>query len=256
MKFPILHVVSLAPVLLGCSCATSNSVINLSHYDERHPQFAAMVEQGMIGAIHEATYPPLQVDTAYGERQDEAVRAGLSWGAYHFGDGTNPIRQADHFLDVVESKWRQSAASLPRHGVLLVLDFERNDHYPGGDMRVDQAAAFVQRVHERTGLYPGLYASENRIKKILAGPNVDPASKSVLEHCWLWIANYHHTPESTSPWGHWDLWQYTGDGVCDLPRSSYPIAAGNIRAAERNIFHGSAGSLRGFWEKHAWQPSI
>jgi hypothetical protein len=52
------------------------------------------------------------------------------------------------------------------------------------------------------------------------------------------------------------MWQYTGDGKCDLrPRSSYPIRAANIPKAERNIFRGSDAALEAFWQDHAWQPA-
>ena len=45
------------------------------------------------------------------------------------------------------------------------------------------------------------------------------------------------------------MWQYTGDGVCDLPRSTHPKNIANIKNAERNMFRGSpergAGLLAG-----------
>ncbi len=248
----------LLPAILLCPLAAaiagdSNAVVNMSHYDTVRPEFTTMARQGVVAAIHEATYPRLQVDAAYGQRQEEALKAGLYWGAYHFGDATNPVAQADHFMDVVENRWRQASAASSRHGVMLVLDFEENHHYPGGTMRVDQAVAFVERVRKKTGRYPGLYSNENRIKTILNSPSVDAKTKDVLRSCWLWIANYHRTPTATAPWPRWDLWQYTGDGVCELPRSLFPIAAANLRPAERNMFHGSTGELRTFWDSHAWQ---
>ena len=53
--------------------------------------------------------------------------------------------------------------------VLLVLDFEKNGHYPGGTMRVDQAVTFVERIRQRTGKYPGVYGSEYRLRAMLNG---------------------------------------------------------------------------------------
>src|SRR3954451_860588 len=85
--------------LLFPTCAFSaNSVVNMSHYDLMRPNFAAMAHEGVVGVIHEATFPRLQRDSKYAERQRAAVEAGLLWGAYHFGDATDPVRQADHFL--------------------------------------------------------------------------------------------------------------------------------------------------------------
>ncbi len=243
---------ALSLFLLG-GCA-SNTVVNLSHYDEARPQFARMASEGIVGVIHEATFPVRRVDDAYANRQNTALADGLLWGAYHFADATDPVRQADHFLDTVASRWRESGGTRRSPGVLLVLDFEVNDHYPGGTMRVDQAVAFVERIHERTGKYPGLYTNENRVKRVIDSPTVDPALKRRLARCWLWIANYHHRPAHTAPWSRWSMWQYTGDGTCDLPRSSHPISLGGMKNAERNFFAGSASSLRSFWKEHAWQP--
>ena len=178
----------------------------------------------------------------------------MLWGAYHFGDSTDPIRQAEHFLQVVAGNWRGPA--IQPSGVLLVLDFEKNGHYPGGTMRADQAARFVERIKQRTGKYPGVYGSENRLRAVLNAPGVSRADKAILGNCWLWIANYHYQPTASSPWSNWRLWQYTGDGKCDLrPRSAYPIRVANIARAERNIFRGSNESLAAWWQDHAWLPA-
>src|SRR4051812_15503262 len=150
----------LAAIIIPCVAFADNSVVNLSHYDLMRPDFNAMKSQGILGVIHEATYPRYERDARYAERQAAAMNAGLLWGAYHFADATNPVRQADHFLNVVENSMPHTRPDQRPPGVLLVLDFEKNGHYPGGTMRVDQAVAFVERIHEKTGNYPGLYGSE------------------------------------------------------------------------------------------------
>ena len=239
-------------LVLPISAFAANSVVNMSHYDRMRPDFAGMKAEGIIGVIHEATYPRLERDTYYRERHASAARAGLLWGAYHFGDATNPIQQADHFLRTVSA----SAAYSGANGVLLVLDFEKNGHYPGGSMRADQAAAFVERIRERTGNYPGVYMSEYRIRQMLGSSKVSSVDKRSLSNCWLWIANYHFEPRATVPWARWHLWQYTGDGKCDLrPRSAYPKGVANMRNAERNIFRGTPAALESFWVANAWHPS-
>jgi len=242
----------LAPV---CAFAGSN-VVNLSHYDMMRPDFDAMKREGIIGVIHEATYPRLQRDAKYLDRQMGALRSGLLWGAYHYADGTDPVRQADHFLSVVSNAWAQAnPVTRPSSGVLLVLDFEKNGHYPGGTMRPDQAVAFVERIRERTSVYPGIYGSEYYLRQALNSPRVSAAQKKTLTNCWLWIANYHKEPRATAPWSFWALWQYCGDGKCGLPRSAYPISVANVRKAERNIFRGTQSDLQDFWQRRAWQPT-
>src|SRR5256714_3283737 len=243
MRLSILRAAALFFSLPACAFAGSN-VVNLSHYDMMRPDFAAMKREGIVGVIHEASYPRLERDAKYLDRQMGALQAGLLWGAYHYGDATDPVRQADHFLNVVAGAWAQAGSTARSPGVLLVLDFEKNGHYPGGTMRVDQAVAFVERIKQRTGKYPGVYGSENRLRAVMDAPGVSRADKAVLGNCWLWIANYHYQPTATSPWSHWRLWQYTGDGKCDLrPRSSYPIRVANIARAERNILRGSVEAL-------------
>src|ERR1051326_7572085 len=89
-------------LLSPCAHAT-NAVVNMSHYDLMRPDFVRMANEGIVGVIHEATFPRLRLDDRYYERQEAAQEAGLLWGAYHFADATNPIRQADHFMDSVAS---------------------------------------------------------------------------------------------------------------------------------------------------------
>lgn len=258
MKMSILRLLILT-IALPLSAFGGNSVINMSHYDLVRPDFVGMKSQGIVGVIHEATYPRFERDVRYRERQDDALRAGLLWGAYHFADGTDPIRQADHFLNVVSST-RPISFAVPdtedrRPGVLLVLDFEKNGHYRGGTMSVSQAVAFVERIKERTGKYPGLYCSEYRLRQMMYGNGVSAAQREALSNCWLWIANYHFQPRNTSPWRMWHLWQYCGDGKCDLrPRSMYPVSMANLRRAERNIFNGNNVALVTFWRENAWYP--
>src|SRR5438045_6086945 len=130
MRFFFNRLSFLLVALVASSALAGNSVVNLSHYDLMRVDFELMKREGVLAVIHEATYPRFDRDSYYGTRQTAAARAGLLWGAYHFGDGTDPIRQAEHFLGVVESQWR--GPGLRPKGILLVLDFEKNGHYPGG----------------------------------------------------------------------------------------------------------------------------
>jgi len=243
----------LISLALPLAAPAANSILSLSHYDENGMDFSDLQRSGLEGIIHEATYPT-EYDAKYAYRQSEAMRAGLLWGAYHFGNGTDGRRQADTYLDFVAARWVQAHNPAQPSGVLLVLDAEQNTHYPGGNMNVEQAVRFIERVHERTGTYPGLYSNEYWLKRVFNNPSIDAGSRQALCRCWLWIANYHKPPASTAPWPSWALWQYTGDGVCGLPRSSFPIDFGPLRRVERTIFSGDHASLHHFWNEHAWLP--
>ncbi|MFN2475030.1 MAG: glycoside hydrolase family 25 protein [Chthoniobacterales bacterium] len=254
MKRTLCCIAVLWQTLQACALA-SNSVVNLSHYDLIQPDFAQMQREGIVGIIHEATFPRAVRDDKYVARQVAATQAGLLWGAYHFADASDPVRQADFLLSTVSASSRTAVPGGRPNEVLLVLDFEKNGHYGGGTMRPEQAVAFAERIRQRTGKYPGIYSGEYRIRQVLNSPAVSAANKSILTRCWLWVANYHYEPNDVAPWNQWTLWQYTGDGVCDLPRASYPKNAANVRNAERNIFRGSPGAVVEFWREHAWRPS-
>ena len=256
MKFPLICILALLQALQLSALAMSNSVVNMSHYDTMRVDFDRMRNEGIVGAIHESSYPPFVRDDKYFRRQVDATRAGLLSGAYHFANARDPIRQADFFVDTVASAWRRADPSGRPEQVLMVLDFEKNGHYPGGTMNVEQAVKFVERVRQRTGKYPGFYSNENRIRTVLNSPSVSPAYQRVLANCWLWVANYTYTPRDMSPWNRWHMWQYTGDGKCLLrPRSQFPKSVANIKNAERNMFYADRGSLRQFWRQHGWTVS-
>src|SRR3712207_7800597 len=78
-------------VALPLTAFASNSVVNLSHYDLMRVDFDRMREQGIVGVIHEATYPRNVRDDKYAARQGQATRAGLLWGAYHFANASDPV---------------------------------------------------------------------------------------------------------------------------------------------------------------------
>ena len=119
MKIFVTRILLVLQVFQVCAVA-SNSVVNLSHYDLMRVDFERMKSEGIAGVIHEATYPRFDRDSYYGSRQDAATRAGLLWGAYHFGDATDPVRQADHFLDMLPVS--SNSKERPAHGCTRASD--------------------------------------------------------------------------------------------------------------------------------------
>src|SRR5690348_9586402 len=90
------------------------------------------------GMIHRA-YQGLGADTKFESRVKEAKAAGLLAGIYLLGLPGDPIKQADTLI-----------AAGQRTGVtLLALDIE--DVNPKKFMSLDDAALFIERVHEKTG---------------------------------------------------------------------------------------------------------
>lgn len=185
----------------------NGTIIDLSHFNV-HPDFDLARGDGVLAVIHKATQGISFVDPAYDSHRSAAC--DLPWGAYHFGDGTDGAAQADFFL-------RKTGGAR-----LLALDFEQNPN--GVSMTLDQARAFVTRVEQVTGRWPGLYGGDY-LKRLLGG-----AKDPVLGNCWLWLAQYGAEAILPANWASWTLWQYTssatvaGIGRCDRSRFNGTVA--------------------------------
>jgi lysozyme len=203
--------------------AETNVIIDLSHHNGK-VDLALAAGDGIMGVIHKATQGLSFVDPEYLKNRDNALDAGLLWGAYHFGTGSDGVAQADFFLKTVR----------PDERTLLVLDLENNPQGPSMDL--EEARAFVTHVAERTGRFPGLY-SGHYIKGLL-GTNKDP----VLAQCWFWLAQYGPTPVVPHNWERWTLWQYT-DGAM----GSDPHTVEGVGRCDRDKFNGDETGLRALW---------
>jgi len=202
-----------------------NAVIDLSHHNGT-PDFQKIAADGIVGVIHKATQGTKNVDPTYATRRQGALDAGLLWGAYHFGTGSDGIMQAEHFLDVVQ----------PDATTLLVLDFESNPQGPS--MTLEEARAFVTHVQSQSGsgTFPGFYSGHD-IKNLL-GSGTDP----ILANCWFWLAQYGPTPVVPVNWPTWTLWQYT-DGAAGPD----PHQVDGVGLCDRETFNGADADLRALW---------
>src|SRR5258707_2475619 len=86
MKSSMFRSAALLFLIPVCAFSATN-VLNLSHYDMMRPDFATMKRQGIVGVIHEATYPPFVRDPKYLDRQmgDGHVKSSHKahlWGMY------------------------------------------------------------------------------------------------------------------------------------------------------------------------------
>ena len=202
---------------------TTNAVIDMSHHNSQE-NFSAAANSGIVGIIHKASQGVGGPDPTYKGRRDAAKAAGLLWGAYHFGTGSDGVSQAEFFLSNVGDV----------NDTLLVLDLEGNP--TGPSMSLVEARAFVTHVKQEAGRWPGLY-SGHYLKEEL-GAQDDP----VLKQCWLWLAQYGPTPVIPSNWADWTMWQYT-DGA----HGPDPHAVPGIGYCDRDLFNGSLDELKTFW---------
>jgi lysozyme len=201
-----------------------NVVVDISHHNGNVDLNKAQ-QAGIVGVIHKGTQGTGMIDNQYGVNRQKAAAAGLLWGAYHFGTNADGVAQANFFLSKINADKE----------TLLVLDYEPNGN---STMTLSQAKAFVSRVNEVTGRFPGLY-SGSLIKQQLGGKPPDP----ILSQCFLWLAQYGPQPNNIpATWSAWTLWQYT-DGVA----GPAPHAVDGIGPCDRDQFNGTLAQLQSLW---------
>jgi lysozyme len=205
----------------------TNCIIDLSHHNVP-TSFHNAAAAGIKACIHKASQGTVNKDPVYRDRRARCGLVGIKWGAYHFGTGTDGVAQADHFLE----------AAAPVAGDILVLDIEQDNQGPS--MTVAQAVAFVERIHAKTGKWPGIYYG-HYLKEHLTTPN------PTLAKCWGWISRYsEHEPIPQASWSGYTMWQYTDGAVGPGPHTVPGI--GNC---DRDKFHGTEAEFEAFWAAHS-----
>ena len=204
--------------------AEINAVIDLSHHNGTVDLQAAKGD-GILGVIHKATQGLAFKDPTYQINRQKAKDAGLLWGAYHFGTGSDGVSQAEFFLNVMQ----------PSPQDLLVLDFEHNPQ--GTTMTLEEARGFVTHIQAATGRIPGIYGGS--LLKELLGTSTDP----VLASCWLWLSQYGPTAVVPVNWPKWTMWQYTDGAAGPIPHE-----VAGIGRCDRNKFSGTVAELATFWK--------
>lgn len=200
-------------------------VLDVSHFNEI-TSLEKVFAYGIRGIIHKATQGESYADPNYAQTRKGAVAAGFLWGAYHFADNTDPVKQAQHFVNIAD----------PDPRTLMALDFE-----PNGDstMTLANARAFMEELERLIGRKAVLY-SGNLIKETL-GSTKDSfwASRN------LWLAEYgpkQILPASWETSGAW-LWQFS-DGVINRNGYTVPGVTGQV---DLNSYAGSDEQLTLTW---------
>ena len=113
---------------------------------------------------------------------EQAISLGKLWGVYHYVGGQGAVAEADFFVDSV-SNWVGKG--------VLVIDWEQGQNAAWGDL--GYLEALVERVIERTGVAPVIYASQS----------VFPWELAKRLGCGAWVAQYANndaTGYQESPW--------------------------------------------------------
>ncbi|MEM5432175.1 glycoside hydrolase family 25 protein [Cupriavidus oxalaticus] len=215
----------------GALAGTIDVVIDINH-DNRFDAVKAF-NAGVRAVIHKASEGATFQDPKYRHRRDQALAAGLLWGAYHFSSSRPANLQADNFLAVAQ--WGDPAVDNSR--TLFCLDFEPSTSGP--DMTLDQAHDFVTRVKDKTGRWPMIYGG-NMLRDAVQAHGADP----ILKNCPLWYARYRNQPIGipVDTWPRFTLWQYTDGNLGPSPHA-FP----GLDATDRDCYSGTEAQLKAEW---------
>ena len=191
-------------------------------------------DKRVVAIIHRATIGN-RLDQKYAERKFEAKKRGYKWGAYHVGKPGDGLAQADFFLETVK----------PDADDLLALDLESTDSEKY--ISFQDARVFVNRIKEKTGHYPIIYANNFVINAI----NQQAFEDDVLARTLLWYARFKSTVTDFPKglWTTYTFWQFSSEINC-LPNNRdaclYTVP-GTAYDMDVNVFNGTVEELKRKW---------
>lgn len=208
-------------------------VVDISHYEVITDQgFKDALNDGIWGVICKATQGTVYKDDKFLSFMSAARMAGQLVGAYHFATGDDPIKQVEHFLDVVK----------PDASTLVALDFERNPN--GNTMSIKQAVVFLKEIERRLGRKAVIY-SGNDLKEQIG--ELSSADRSYICSHRLWLAQYTSKPKLPIGFLSYWIWQYTGDGTGPSPHWCAGIKCPGSQGIDLNVYNGSRPKLSKEW---------
>lgn len=133
--------------------------------------------------IIKATEGTNYINPTWEEQAGQVIQTNKLLGFYHFASVGNPIAEADFFISVVKDYIGKA---------VLVLDFEAGAINAWGNVGARQ---FLNRVKEKTGVYPMIYMSSEVTRQFNWSiiSNTNP----------LWVAQYasmNPTGYQSEPW--------------------------------------------------------
>ncbi|MGB7008429.1 MAG: glycoside hydrolase family 25 protein [Pseudolabrys sp.] len=139
-------------------------MVDLSHWDVVD-SFEDAKDDGVVGIIHKATESNNYFDPTYNQRKNDALAAGLLWGAYHFLRPRKMKDQAQYFVTKAAKD----------------LGLYAGDHEDEG-VSLDDLKTFLREVKRLTGKSPIIYSGH--VLKEQLGDRRD----SELSQYRLWLA--------------------------------------------------------------------
>lgn len=182
---------------------TGREGIDISHY-QGMIDWKVVAQSGEINYVYmKCTEGANYVDPTYARNSEQARRAGLPVGVYHFyKPEVSPQQQFENLIRVAK---REDMDLLP------MIDVEHRGK--GSDASfVSNLKKFVELVTDYYGCRPLMYSGQNFYNKFLAGHFKD--------YVWM-MAKYHETPPACTDGLDYCFWQFTSS-------SRVPGIQGNV----------------------------
>jgi lysozyme len=201
--------------------------VDLSKYQAGF-NFQAFKDSGGLGVILKASESTTIKDSSYNKFRSDAKAAGLKVASYHFFRSTDPVAQANWYLDCAN----------PDEGERVVCDVE-DQSIPKGNV-----TKFLQRIQL---VRPDLQLT------VYTGNVGEEAEQKWGKSDWLaantslWTCQYSSSPSpwASQTWPQWSLWQYSDTGPV-------PGFDGDV---DKNKFNGSDQNFLAWIGPAAVQPT-
>lgn len=219
------RLIAVASLLLAMFLATPTAVADMQGIDVSGWQSADVTCTAEYDfAVIKATQGIGFVNSRWQAQANCVTQRNRKLGFYHYAGGNDPVREADYFIGVVSAYVRKAA---------LTLDWESYQNTAWGDGT--WVRRFVNRVHDRTGVWPLIYVQASALNQI---------PSDVRAHCGLWVAQYASNAQTTyqaNPWNYAiygeAMRQYTSNGRIN----------GYAGPLDLNYFRGDGGQ----WDAYA-----
>ena len=175
--------------------------VDLSSY-QADVDMDKLKEQGVAFVYIKATEGSSHQDSCFQENWENAKKAELLSGAYHFFSYDSPGKtQAENFIDAVGPDL--SGRMLPVADVEYYGDKEENPPYKENVVR--ELSAFLNALETQYGVKPMIYTRSDIYEKYLKG---------TFDSYPFWISSL-YTPLKWNYHGDWYLWQYLNRGILE-----------------------------------------
>lgn len=199
-----------------------------------------ITDKKVVGIIHKASQGSF-ADSEYLNRSELSKKYNLLFGSYHLGNIADPIKQADFYLNIIKNNLNQPMA-------IDIEDFQKDPKHPKNPyMPLKNAEKFINRIYEKTKVYPIVYIN----KKVFDEINLKYDKNSVFAKCPLWYARFKKIlpPPSTKVWDKVILWQFSSELNCSTTGNCWYNVPGTKYDIDVNVFNGDSIAVQSFWDK-------